>query len=326
MKLGDSLSFRKLPLVLLLILTLRPVSAQNSAIDAYQAGMHDLDVQDWKGAIAKFNEALQLDPKQAETYHGRAYARERLDDIDGSIADYTTAISLNPNIPKTYAGRGYGKYRKGDLDGAIVDYDKALSLDPTLVEALTSRGVAKLNKKDLDGAIADYTKAIRFDPNCALAYRMRGMVEYEKTYAPGADRNLKEQTLRDLHKGIDLNPNDKDYPRFFIWLIQAPDLASEADAMKELAAYVHTRPGKPDDWALQVELFLIGDITEGDLLQVADRDKRWSSIRHCEGYFYIGMKHAFNDDNAHALLFFRQCLATGETKEIEYQVAQARLQ
>ena len=93
-------------------------------------------------------------------------------DNDRAIADYNEAIRLDPKDATAYNNRGYRlSANKGDNDRAIADYDEAIRLDPKYAMAFLGRGIAYRAKGDLDRAIADYSEAIRLDPKFARAFQ-----------------------------------------------------------------------------------------------------------------------------------------------------------
>src|SRR5215212_1432901 len=54
-------------------------------------------------------------------------------DYDGAIAEFDRAIGLSPKNVLAFNSRGAAKRRKGDLAAAIIDYDQALTIDPKSV-------------------------------------------------------------------------------------------------------------------------------------------------------------------------------------------------
>jgi tetratricopeptide (TPR) repeat protein len=97
-------------------------------------------------------------------------------DSDRLIARYDEAIRLNPQDRDAFIYRGGAYQYKGDYDRAIADYDAALRLDPGYWYALRARGGAYANKGDYDRATKDYDAAIRLNPRFALAFYGRGQV------------------------------------------------------------------------------------------------------------------------------------------------------
>jgi Flp pilus assembly protein TadD len=49
-------------------------------------------------------------------------------DVAGAIADYDEAIRLNPQDADVYQNRGIARRALGNVAGAIADYDQALGL------------------------------------------------------------------------------------------------------------------------------------------------------------------------------------------------------
>jgi lipoprotein NlpI/uncharacterized protein YecT (DUF1311 family) len=84
---------------------------------------------------------------------------------DAAIADFDRAIKLDPKNAGALCARGDVKQAKGDWDGAIADYNRCIELEPTNDEAYDSRGIANQAKGNNDLAIADYTHAIELDPD-----------------------------------------------------------------------------------------------------------------------------------------------------------------
>src|SRR6266496_5642422 len=115
---------------------------------------------DLDGAIADYDRAIQLDPKEAAIYNNRGLAKQEKGDLDAAIVDFNLAIQLNPKDAVACSNRGNAKRDKGDLDGAILDYNRAIRFDPKYAYAYYNRGLAKKQKSDLDGAIADYNRGV----------------------------------------------------------------------------------------------------------------------------------------------------------------------
>jgi Flp pilus assembly protein TadD len=64
----------------------------------------------------------------------RGFAKQAKGDVDGAIADFNRAIELDPKQPRAYMNRGFAKPAKGDHDGAIADYNRALELAAKLAK------------------------------------------------------------------------------------------------------------------------------------------------------------------------------------------------
>ena len=158
------------------------------------------DKQEWKRALADFNEALRHDPKNSVLWRNRGLAWSRLKNEDQAIADYTAAIQIEPKHGDAYESRGRSWTNLGDYDRAIADYSEAFRLNPNDALALQGRGLALLYKKEYDWVIADMTEAIRLNPRLARAYSGRGVAL--------ASKREYERTLADFDEAIQHDPND----------------------------------------------------------------------------------------------------------------------
>ncbi len=63
--------------------------------------------------------------KTAQDYYNNGNAKAELQDYRGAIADYNKAIELKPDFAEAYINRGRAKYELKDLDGACLDLSKA---------------------------------------------------------------------------------------------------------------------------------------------------------------------------------------------------------
>ncbi|MFK0734953.1 MAG: tetratricopeptide repeat protein, partial [Gloeotrichia echinulata HAB0833] len=83
---------------------------------------------DIKGAIEDYNQALKINPNDAQAYNNRGGARVNSGDFKGAIEDFNQALKINPNLAEAYKNRGVARYLSGDKQGAIADWQKAADL------------------------------------------------------------------------------------------------------------------------------------------------------------------------------------------------------
>jgi tetratricopeptide (TPR) repeat protein len=188
------------------------VSSGPKADDFFLQAEEKLNRQDFKGAIADYDQAIRLNPKLAVAYNGRGNARYELRDMQGAIADLEQAIRFDPKLAPAYNGRGTVRYALGDKQGAIADLDQAIRFDPKLARAYNNRGSIRNKLGDIQGAITDLDQAIQLDPKFALAYSNRGYGRNILGDIQGA--------ITDLDQAIRLNPklalayNNRGYSRY----------------------------------------------------------------------------------------------------------------
>lgn len=132
-----------------------------NAVTYFDRGFTKQKKGDLDGAMADYNQAKKLNPKDASAYNNRGNVKLKNGDLNEAMADYNQAIRLNPKYAVAYNNLGNVKLRKGDLSGAMADLNQAIELNPQYGLAYRNRGNAKRKKGDLDGAIADFNRAIK---------------------------------------------------------------------------------------------------------------------------------------------------------------------
>jgi tetratricopeptide (TPR) repeat protein len=156
--------------------------------------------EDLDGKIADYDEAIRLNPKNANAYTNRGATHKAKGELDLAIADYDEAIQLNPKNANAYTNRGNARKAKNDLDGAIADFEESIRLNPSFAEAYYNRGVAHYDRSEFDAAIADFEESIRLNPSLAYPYYGLAFVESNKSNY--------SQAILDLERFLELAPND----------------------------------------------------------------------------------------------------------------------
>ncbi|MFN6527968.1 tetratricopeptide repeat protein [Nostoc sp. ChiSLP03a] len=154
---------------------------QQSAEDFISLGGAKADKKDYKGAIANYNQALQINPNHPDAYYRRGAAYNELKDYPAAFKDFEQVIRLTPKNAIAYAYRGYVRAQLKDYQGALADGNKAISLndDPksrTSALAYAVLGVAHLGLNDYQKAIADLDQVIQRFPDNPDAYNVRGLL------------------------------------------------------------------------------------------------------------------------------------------------------
>lgn len=177
-----------------------PKPVNNAEQKLYQDGLNKYDAGNYEGAIEDFNQAIELDPRNALAYNRRGDAYYRLGDYEQAQADSSQAILLNPQDANAYYDRGFAFSELGKYKEAIADYNQAIKLNSQDVYAYYGRALARAELKDNKGAIGDFNKAIALKPQYTEAYLQRGILR----------RHLKQRlgAIQDFDRIIKINPSD----------------------------------------------------------------------------------------------------------------------
>ena len=134
-------------------------------------------------AIAKYQKAIELDPKFAAAYTNWGYVLEEQKKYDEAIAKYQKTIELDPKYAPAYGNWGSALVQQNKYGEAIAKYQKATELDPKFAIAYTAWGFVLYEQNKYDEAIVKYQKAIELDPKYALAYNYWGnALDEQKKY------------------------------------------------------------------------------------------------------------------------------------------------
>jgi tetratricopeptide (TPR) repeat protein len=140
---------------------------------------------DYPGALAKYQEALELDPKFAPAYGGWGAVLYDQHEYVSAAAKHQVAVELDPNYAAAYIGWGSALYAQHDYPGAAAKYQRAADLQPD-ADVYYNWANALEEQHDFADAIAKYQKAVELDPKFAPAYKGWGVVLYDQRDYQGA--------------------------------------------------------------------------------------------------------------------------------------------
>jgi tetratricopeptide (TPR) repeat protein len=157
-------------------------------------------------AIADFEQAIGLNPSNAELYRERGDSYRARKETALAEEDFAAAIRLSPDDAKAYALRGWLRKTAGDEERAKADFeqavklaDQAIAAKEDVAQAHSSRGMALAGLGDLEHAVAASDAVIKAKPEDEAAYSDRGFF-----YVLKGD---KDRALADFNKALDLQPD-----------------------------------------------------------------------------------------------------------------------
>jgi hypothetical protein len=139
------------------VLLLLAGCGQSPTLTLAEQGTRELQAGRYDDAIATCNEAIRLNPQDANAYHcrGRAYHyRNQAGDLGRAIADFTESIHIAPNEAESYYSRSIAYRDQGDAKAATKDEMTARELDVQLKETyaeladMTPPGLAGSGQSD----------------------------------------------------------------------------------------------------------------------------------------------------------------------------------
>ncbi len=138
----------------------------------------------YEDALVYLNQAIEIDPLNAEAYHNRAVVMERKGDMDSAIADYGTVLRYAPQYE---ASRQALIRLTGRADPRGVNTQAEAQ-----AEALVQQASVAAQKANYQQAMALLDQAQAIAPKYALTYQYRSNVAYLKGDVPAAIAALVE--------------------------------------------------------------------------------------------------------------------------------------
>ena len=184
---------------------------------------------------AKQNEPLETAAKYIE--RGQTYLKTG--EWEKAYLDFDEAIRLEPTNAEAFRFRGASLYKMGEAELAIKDYSQAIKLDPNNSDLHLNRGILQADSGDSDDALVDLNEAIRLNPKNAIAYHVRARVHAEAWF----DGDSIDQATEDFEKAIELDPDNPDiYKSLADFWGQPCFRGAEDDALADLDQAIRLAP------------------------------------------------------------------------------------
>jgi tetratricopeptide (TPR) repeat protein len=178
-------------------------------------------------AIAKYQQALEISPRNADAEIGLAQAYR-------AVHNYEEAKNILERSAREHPKNAAPLALLGDLEielqtyaAAIRHLNAALALKPDDESTRIWLAVAYKSKGDVPNALGELAKVLARNPKNALAYYERAQIR--------ADRNENAAALRDAQKTVDLQPNPAGRLLLAKILLRPPPSESAPDGVKRCA-------------------------------------------------------------------------------------------
>lgn len=130
--------------------------------------------RNYKEAMSKYNEAMQLSPKNKHVRKNIETIYSYWQNTEKAMADYNEAIEKNPKDADAYRNRAMFHFYLSKNESVLKDLDKAIEINPKKARYYFDRGyIYYKNKKNYKEALKDFTKAIELAPNDPVFYMYR---------------------------------------------------------------------------------------------------------------------------------------------------------
>lgn len=199
-----------------------------------------------------FAKAIELDPKDAETYVLKGDVLFEQNPRDGStpLENYKTAINLDALNAKPVSRKAFMYYRAKNYPASVDEYTKAITIDPSFAPAYRGRAEAYFMTRDFDKATADMNKYLELNKgNVSARIRNAQFLFLVKKY---------DESLAEISALGQANVKNVVLKR-----IEAYDLTEKGDfenALKKMDEYFAEQP---EDKRISLDYEYLGKIHQG---------------------------------------------------------------
>jgi tetratricopeptide (TPR) repeat protein len=155
---------------------------------------------DYRGAVASFTRALEVNPDIAVGYMNRGYVYNDMRLASKAEADFRKALSLNPQYGEARLGLAYALVQLRRSGPSLKEAEIASSLLPDSAPLHLVKAEAYRQRAMFALAEGEYKKALTLDPNESVTYLALADVQYRAHEYEGS-----AETLR---SGLAVAPND----------------------------------------------------------------------------------------------------------------------
>lgn len=195
-----------------------------------RAGQEIYRAGDFKGAIARYTNALDEVPDSAAALFARGRAHQQLGALESALADFKAAANLADDGP-THACIGFCHARLGRPYFGAQHFSLAIEKGYAPVEVWTDLGYCQHLNAKLDDAKVALDRAMELNPEYRPALHARALVALQVALSyPGRGTG---RGVADIRKALALGPATTDMLRLAAWLhAEAGDKTSALNYLK----------------------------------------------------------------------------------------------
>ncbi|MBD2345392.1 CHAT domain-containing protein [Anabaena subtropica] len=184
-------------------------------------------------AIASYDQAIELKPDYYKAWYNRGGTLGQLGLYEEAIASFKQAIAVQADTPEAWSSKAWAELKLGQIGDAIASYDEALVLSPEDQENWYYRGIALGVDEQYEAAVASYDKALEIQPDFHEVWIDRGVVLF----------NLKQwsEAIASWDKALSIRADF-----YLAWYNRGVALENSGRREEALASYKQAIGIKPD--------------------------------------------------------------------------------
>lgn len=274
-----------------------PTSTSNPAIQAFNSGVAAFKKQDYKDALAKFEEAVGHDPKLRQAWGALSVVQLKLGQNQEAANAAEKAMALGSTDVMVLQARWEAYRNLGDEAKAAEaqeDFEKTGRLAEE-AKKVYNEGVQLLKAGDEEGAYAKFQDAVEFDPNLRVAQLAVATTALKVEH--NAEAAAAAQAI------LDENPQDQEAIRIrYNACLALGDDAMLIDALVGLAD-LEPQIARDGLWRLALESYDGGDMAQSQVRfrKVLEVDPNYPWANYLLGLVLMG-----EGDNEEAIRYLER--------------------
>ena len=250
----------------------------------------------------------------AEEATKEGHLRANRGEYDMAIALFLRAVHAEPGCAATYNNLGTGYYQAGRHTEALSAFSRTLRFNPSwawLVHYNIGRSLSALGR--LEEAIKSYSESVKLNDRDGAAYRARAGVNFRL--------GRSDQAASDAEKFLKIKGwRDKKSAYAVILAYFGFSRAGDKQAARGVLDMAASK-GKVSDWPFLVVRYLRDEISEQELLSVADDLDKLTEART-----YIGISLLLSGKKTEAREHLEWVSKNGKKSFSEYGLALSELE
>ena len=214
-----------------------PLTSHGAARADYEKGLDLAKEGKHKEAVAKFNKAIDVNPRYVEAYKAAGESNVAIGQLDEAVSAYKRAVVIKEDSP-LQDGLGVAYALQGRYDEALTAFRRSVRLGSTDPHTFINLARAYLKKGQHRNAIYELESALKLDPDSDEAYNVMGNVYVDwKKYPQALDAYLKAEHV---------NPKSPDV-QYNLGLLYDDCLPDKGEALRHFQKYLDlTKSGDKD--------------------------------------------------------------------------------
>lgn len=216
--------------------------------------------EDPKARLADYDEAIKVDPDNAELLRTRGTFLLTEKKFDEALKDLDKAVELAPDDSDAFEARGVTLFLLNKNEDALKCFNRVIELQPKSAMAYTHRARIQALGNKLDEALKDLDKAIELEPHLVMAFLLRARIYQQQGES--------KKAIADADEALRLAPDDPQALQMHAVLLAGNGKLS--DAIVNLRQVAKNDPENLEV-QLQLGLFYAADRRQQEAIEIFNR-------------------------------------------------------